>query len=38
MVYGPGGYKFTDYLRFGIPLNLIVCAVTLVVTPIVYPF
>ncbi len=38
MVYGPGGYKFVDYLRFGIPLNLIVCAVTLVVTPMVYPF
>lgn len=38
MVYGPGGYKFTDYLRFGIPLNLIVCAVTLLVTPVVYPF
>ena len=22
MVYGPGGYKFTDYMRVGIPLNL----------------
>ncbi len=38
MVYGPGGYKFTDYLRFGIPLNLIVCVVTLLVTPVVFPF
>lgn len=26
MVYGPGGYRFTDYLRAGIPLNLCVVA------------
>jgi di/tricarboxylate transporter len=26
MVYGPGGYRFTDYLRLGIPLNLVVMA------------
>ena len=32
MVYGPGGYRFTDYLRLGIPLSLItVIAVTTVV-------
>jgi di/tricarboxylate transporter len=24
MVYGPGGYKFSDYLRAGIPVNIIV--------------
>jgi di/tricarboxylate transporter len=28
MVYGPGGYRFTDYLRIGIPINLAV-AVTI---------
>jgi di/tricarboxylate transporter len=22
LVYGPGGYKFTDFMRIGIPLNL----------------
>jgi len=38
MVYGPGGYRFTDYLRFGGPLNAVVCIVTLLVTPIVFPF
>lgn len=24
MVYGPGGYRFTDYLRLGVPVNLVV--------------
>ena len=28
MVYGPGGYRFTDYLRFGLPLNALACAVS----------
>lgn len=37
MVYGPGGYRFTDYLRIGLPLNLIVMAVTLLITPLVWP-
>jgi len=33
MVYGPGGYRFADYLRAGIPLNLTVMAtITTVVT------
>jgi len=22
LVYGPGGYRFTDFMRIGIPLNL----------------
>jgi len=37
MVYGPGGYRFTDYLRFGGPLDLIVFAVSMIVIPIVWP-
>ncbi len=38
MVYGPGGYRFTDYLKVGLPLNVIIFAVTLTVTPWVFPF
>jgi len=32
MVYGPGGYRFTDYLRAGLPVNV---AVLLVITTMV---
>ena len=28
MVYGPGGYKFLDFTRVGLPLNLILTVVT----------
>ncbi|MCP5144366.1 MAG: SLC13 family permease [Gammaproteobacteria bacterium] len=38
MVYGPGGYRFADFLRFGGPLNLVVAAVTITLTPIMFPF
>jgi di/tricarboxylate transporter len=30
MVYGPGGYRFTDYMRVGAPLQLLVTVVTVV--------
>ena len=38
MVYGPGGYRFTDYLRIGIPLNLSLAAMTIVLTPKIWHF
>lgn len=38
MVYGPGGYKFTDFARMGIPLNLLFWMMTVLIAPIVYPF
>jgi di/tricarboxylate transporter len=38
MIYGPGGYKFSDYVRFGGPLNLIVMAVTVIMAPLIWPF
>ena len=38
MVYGPGGYRFSDYLRFGAPLSLIIWVITVVIAPVVWPF
>ncbi|ELR99045.1 SLC13 family permease [Gloeocapsa sp. PCC 73106] len=38
MVYGPGGYRFTDFLRIGIPLNLLFGIVALTLIPLVYSF
>ena len=38
MVYGPGGYRFTDFMRVGIPLNLICATIALFVIPKVWPF
>jgi di/tricarboxylate transporter len=36
MVYGPGGYRFTDYLRLGAPLQLLLTPVTTVGIAVVY--
>lgn len=38
IVYGPGGYRFTDFARVGMPLQLILAAVCLVLIPILWPF
>ena len=38
MIYGPGGYKFSDYVRFGGPLNLLVMALTVLLAPLIWPF
>lgn len=38
MVYSAGGYRFTDYVRVGLPLNLIVMAVTITLAPWFWPF
>jgi di/tricarboxylate transporter len=38
MVYGAGGYRFSDYVRIGVPLDVVVMAVTLILTPRFFPF
>jgi di/tricarboxylate transporter len=38
MVYGPGGYRFGDFLRAGLPLLAVTTLVALLVIPRVWPF
>jgi di/tricarboxylate transporter len=38
MVYGPGGYKFADFARVGLPLNVLLMFVAVWLIPIVWPF
>lgn len=38
MVYGPGGYRVGDYLRVGLPLNLLMAATTITLVPLIWPF
>lgn len=38
MVYGPGEYRFLDFVRAGIPLSILVGVLTILLTPLVFPF
>lgn len=38
MVYGPGGYKFTDFMKIGLPLNLIVATIAVSLIPYFWNF
>lgn len=37
LVVAPGGYRFADFLRIGIPLTVIVGAITVTITPFFFP-
>jgi di/tricarboxylate transporter len=37
LVMGPGGYRFVDYVKVGLPLTLVVLVVLMVVLPLFYP-
>ncbi len=37
MVYGPGGYRFTDFMKIGIPLNLSMGLLVSAVIPLIWP-
>ncbi len=38
MVLAPGGYKFTDYVKAGLPLILVSTVVSLILLPVFFPF
>ena len=38
MVYGPGGYHFTDFLRVGVPLDIITATIAILLIPQIWPF
>jgi di/tricarboxylate transporter len=38
IVYGPGGYKFSDFMRMGLPLTAIVCGCSALFIPYFWPF
>lgn len=37
LVYGPGGYRFTDFVRVGLPLNVISAIIAIVLIPMFWP-
>ena len=37
LVYGPGGYKFSDFMKIGIPMNLIILAANILIVNLIYP-
>jgi di/tricarboxylate transporter len=37
MVFGPGGYKYGDFVRAGLPLNIVWFIVSMIVIPLVWP-
>ena len=38
MVYGAGRYKLSDFLRIGIPLNVLICLTAVLLAPVLWPF
>lgn len=38
MVYGPGRYKFTDFVKIGTPLSVVVGIITVILAPMVWGF
>jgi di/tricarboxylate transporter len=38
LILGPGGYRFADFWRLGLPIDIIVVVVGVALLPIVFPF
>ncbi|MCB0920154.1 MAG: anion permease, partial [Actinobacteria bacterium] len=37
MVYGPGGYRFSDFMRVGLPISLLLAVVAMILIPWIWP-
>ena len=37
LIYGPGGYRFTDFTRVGLPLNISMAVIVSLVIPLIWP-
>ncbi|MFM7037150.1 MAG: SLC13 family permease [Planctomycetaceae bacterium] len=38
MVFGPGGYRFTDFVKVGVPLNVLLWIASVALIPLIWPF
>ena len=38
MVYGPGGYRFSDFVKVGVPLNVLLWIASVILIPMIWPF
>jgi len=38
MVFGPGGYRFSDFVKVGVPLNILLWIANVILIPIIWPF
>jgi di/tricarboxylate transporter len=38
IVYGPGGYRFADFVKLGLPMTILVFVVAMLVIPVAWPF
>ena len=38
MVFGPGGYRFMDFVKVGVPLNVLLWVTCVILVPMIWPF
>ncbi|MFO7712257.1 MAG: sodium (Na+) symporter, partial [Dehalococcoidia bacterium] len=37
MIYAPGGYRFTDFFKVGLPLNVVFFVLSVLLIPLIWP-
>ena len=37
LILGPGGYRFIDFIKVGVPLQILAMVITLLVVPLLFP-